>query len=79
MNILETLKNKGVADRQIKEAYCIAQDLKAAGYNEETVLALYESYLKESTVITGKFTIEKLLMTIDSEQAFADFWEDTNA
>ena len=47
--------------------------------NEETVEALYESYLEEGTVIEGEFTTEKLLQAIDPDFAWETFWEETNA
>ena len=53
--------------------------MRAAGYNEETVEALYESYLEEGTVIEGEFTTEKLLQAIDPDFAWEDFWENANA
>lgn len=79
MDIRESLKNKGLTDELICEAIQNAEDLKAAGYNDETVEALYDSYLEEGTRIKGEFTLEKLDMSIDPDDAFADFWEDTNA
>lgn len=79
MDIRESLKAKGLTEALICEAVQNAEDLRAAGYNEETVDALYESYLEEGTVITGEFTLEKLMMAIDPDEAFADFWEETNA
>lgn len=79
MNIREALKVRGITEELIREAEQNAEDLRAAGYNEETVEALCESYLEEGTLIKGEFTIEKLMMAIDPDQAFADFWEETNA
>ena len=49
------------------------------GYNEETVEALYESYLEEGTMIKGEVTLEKLMMAVDPDWAWEDFWENTNA
>ena len=79
LNITETLKERGYSEDIIQEAKQTANALRDAGYNEETVEALYESYLEDGTSIEGEFTIEKLLMAIDPEQAFNDFWEETNA
>ena len=79
MNIREALEARGLNEELIKEAEQDAEDLRAAGYNEDTVKALYESYAGESTVIKGEFTLEKLMMALDPDQAFADFWEETNA
>lgn len=79
LNIREAFERKGLSEETLKEALQNAEDLRAAGYNEETVEALYESYLEEGTVIEGEFTIEKLMMAIDPEQAWTDFWEATNA
>lgn len=79
MNLREALEAYGIKEELIKEAEQDAEALRAAGYNEETVEALCESYLAESTVIEGEFTLEKLIMVIDPDQAFVDFWEATNA
>lgn len=79
MDIREALKARGLTEDLITEAEQNAKDLREAGYNEETIEALYESYLKESTIIKGEFTLEKLMMAIDPDQAFAAFWEETNA
>lgn len=79
MDIREALEARGLTRETINEAIQNAEDLKAAGYNNETVEAMYESYLEESTIINGEFTLEKLMMVIDPDQAFADFWEETNA
>ena len=79
MDIREAFEKRGLSTEIFKEAMQSADDLRAAGYNEETVEALYESYLEEGTVIKGEFTLEKLMMAIDPDEAFADFWEDTNA
>jgi hypothetical protein len=79
LNIREAMQVRGYSEDIIKEALQNAEDLRAAGYNDETVEALYESYLEEGTVIDGNFTIEKLMMAIDPDQAFTDFWEETNA
>ncbi len=79
MNIREALEVRGLTEELIKEAEQAAEDLRAAGYNEETVEALCESYLEEGTLIKGEFTLEKLMMAIDPDQAFAAFWEKTNA
>ena len=35
--------------------------------------------IEEGTVIEGEFTLEKLMMAVDPDQAFVDFWEGTNA
>ena len=78
-NIREALEARGLTEDTIQEAIQNAKDVRAAGYNEDTVKALYESYLEEGTVINGEFTLEKLMMAIDPDQAFADFWEETNA
>lgn len=78
LNIVEALKAK-YNDDTIVEALQNAEDLRAAGYNEETIEALYESYLEEGTVITGEVTLEKLMMAVDPEQAWKEFWENTNA
>ena len=79
MDIKEAFEKRGLSTETIKEAMQNAEDLRMAGYNEETVEALYESYLEEGTVIKGEFTLEKLMMAIDPDEAFAEFWEDTNA
>ena len=79
MNIREAFEKRGLSTETFNEAMQNAEDLRAAGYDEETVDALYESYLEEGTVIEGEFTLEKLMMAIDPDQAFADFWEETNA
>jgi hypothetical protein len=79
MNIREALEVRGLNEELIKEAEQDVEDLRAAGYNEETVEALCESYLKEGTLIKGEFTLEKLMMAIDPDQAFTDFWEEANA
>ena len=78
LNIVEAFKAK-YNDDTIVEALQNAEDLRAAGYNEETIEALYESYLEEGTVITGEVTLEKLMMAVDPEQAWKEFWENTNA
>lgn len=79
LNIKEAMKARGHNENTINEALHNAEDLRAAGYNEETVEALYESYLEEGTVIKGEVTLEKLMMAIDPDQAWEDFWENTNA
>lgn len=79
MNIREAFEARGLNEELIKEAERDIEDIKAAGYNEETVEAIVESYLGESTVIKGEFTLEKLVMAIDPDQAFVEFWEATNA
>jgi hypothetical protein len=79
MNIREALEVRGLTEELIKEAEHNAEALRAAGYNEETVEALCESYLEEGTIIKGEFTLEKLMMAIDEDQAFTEFWEGTNA
>lgn len=79
LNIKEAMKARGYAESIISEALQNADDLRMAGYNEETVEALYESYLEEGTVIKGEVTLEKLMMAIDPDQAWSDFWEETNA
>jgi hypothetical protein len=78
-NIREALEARGFTEEAIREAVQDAEDLRAAGYDEETVEALCESYTEDGTVIKGEFTLEKLMMAIDPDQAFADFWEATNA
>jgi hypothetical protein len=78
-NIREALEAHGLTADTICEAVQDAEDTRAAGYNEDTIKALYESYLEEGTIIKGEFTLEKLMMAIDPDQAFADFWEETNA
>ena len=79
MDIREAFEKRGLSDEILREAMQNAEDLRAAGYNEETVDALYESYLEEGTIIKGEFTLEKLMMAIDPDEAFAEFWEDANA
>ena len=79
MNIKEIFETKGLCAEVITEAIQNAEDLEAAGYNDETIEALCESYLEEGTVIKGEFTLEKLMMAIDPDKAFVEFWEDTNA
>jgi hypothetical protein len=78
-NIREALETHGLTEELIKEAIQDAEDIIAAGYDEETVDALIEAYLGEGTVIEGEFTLEKLMMAIDPDEAFADFWESVNA
>lgn len=78
-SIREALEARGLTEELIKEAEQAAEDLRVAGYNEETVEALCESYLEEGTLIKGEFTLEKLMMAIDPDQAFVAFWEKTNA
>ena len=79
INLREAFEKRGLSDEVLKEAMQNAVDLRAAGYNEETVDALYESYLEEGTVIKGEFSLEKLMMSIDPDEAFIEFWEGTNA
>ena len=79
MDIREAFEKCGLSSEILREAMQSADDLRAAGYNEETVEALYESYLEEGTRIKGEFTLEKLDMSIDPDEAFIDFWEGTNA
>ena len=79
MNIKEAFEKRGLSAEILKEAVQNAEDLRMAGYNEETVEAMCESYLEEGTVITGEFTLEKLMMAIDPDKAFAEFWEEANA
>jgi hypothetical protein len=79
LNIREAFKAKGFDNDTLQEALQNAEDLRAAGYNEETVEALYESYLEEGTVIKGEVTIEKLMMAVDPDFAWKEFWENTNA
>ena len=79
LNIKEAFKSRGIDNKILEEALQNAECIRAAGYNEETVEALYESYLEEGTVIKGEITLEKLMMAVDPDQAWADFWEETNA
>ena len=79
MDIREAFEKCGLTTEVFNEATQLAEELKAAGYNDETVTALYESYLEEGTVIKGEFTLEKLMMAIDPDEAFTKFWEGTNA
>ena len=79
LNINEAFKTRGLSEATLNEALQNAEGLRSAGYNEETVEALYESYLEEGTVITGEVTLEKLMMAVDPDQAWEDFWEKTNA
>ena len=79
LNIKEAFKSRGIDKKILEEALQNAEGIRAAGYNEETVEALYESYLEEGTVIKGEITLEKLMMAVDPDQAWADFWEETNA
>ena len=79
MNIREAFEKRGLTAEVFNEAMQNAEDLKSAGYNDETVEAIYESYLEEGTIIDGEFTLEKLMMAIDPDEAFAEFWEETNA
>lgn len=79
LNIKEAFKSKGLTEETLAEALQNAEDLRAAGYNEETVEALYESYLEEGTVIKGEVTLEKLMMAVDPDQVWEDFWENANA
>jgi hypothetical protein len=78
-NIREALETSGLKEELIRVAVQNAEDIREAGYNEETVEALRESYTVNGPVIEGEFTIEKLMMATDPEQAFADFWEGANA
>ena len=79
MNIREALEKRCLKEELICEAVQNAKDLVEAGYDDNTVKALYESYVGEGSIIEGQFTVEKLMMTADPDQAFVDFWEDTNA
>ena len=79
MNIREVLEARGLNNEIINEAVQNAEDLRTAGYNEETIEALCESYLDEGTIINGEFTLEKLMMVIDPDETFVEFWEGTNA
>jgi hypothetical protein len=79
LNLREAMTARGYTEKDIEEAMLCAEDLRAAGYNEETVEALYESYLEEGTVIKGEVTLEKLMMAIDPDWAWEEFWENTNA
>ena len=79
MNIREALKSRGLTEELICEAECEANELRAAGYGEETLEALFESYADNGTIIQGSFTLEKLMMAVDPDKAFAEFWEDINA
>ena len=79
MALTEAFKARGLTESALEEAIQSAKDLRAAGYNNDTIAALYESYLEEGTTITGKFTLEKLNMAIDPDGTFVEFWEGTNA
>lgn len=79
LNISNAMVSRGYDSQSINEAFMAADGLRESGYNEETVEALFESYLEDGTVIDGSFTIEKLMMAVDPDQAWSDFWEDTNA
>ena len=79
LNIREAFERKGLDVETLEEALQNAEDLRAAGYNEETVEALYESYLEEGTVIEGEVTLEKLMMAVDPDWAWEEFWENTDA
>lgn len=79
LNLREAMTARGYTEKDIEEAMLCAEDLRAAGYNEETVEALYESYLEEGAVIKGEVTLEKLMMAIDPDWAWEEFWENTNA
>ena len=79
MNIRETLEAHGKAKEVIDEALQTVEVFKTAGYNDETINALCEAYTDEGTIIKGEFTLEKLMMAIDEDQAFNEFWEGTNA
>jgi hypothetical protein len=79
MNIREALEARGFDKAVVAEAAENADNLRAAGYNEETIEALYESYAGANVVITGEFTLEKLNMAVDPDKAFTDFWEGVNA
>jgi hypothetical protein len=79
LNLREAMKSRGYIDEEIEGALMNAEDLRAAGYNEETVEALYESYLEDGTIIEGEVTLEKLMMAVDPDWAWEEFWENTNA
>ena len=79
LNLCEAMKARGFTEKDVEEAMLCAEDLRAAGYNEETVEALYETYIGDCTVIKGEVTLEKLMMAIDPDQAWEDFWENVNA
>ncbi len=79
VNIREALEKHSLDKETINEALQNAEDLRAAGYDEETIESLCEAYMGEGTVIEGEFTLEKLMMVVDPDQAFSDFWEETNA
>ena len=79
LNMREAMKSRGYTEEEIEEVFQHADNLRAIGYNEDTVEVLYENYFKESTTIEGDFTLEKLMMAIDPDFAWEDFWENTNA
>ena len=79
LNLREAMKSHGYTEVEIEEAFQHADDLRAIGYGEETLEALYENYFKDPIVIEGEFTTEKLLQAIDPDFAWEDFWENTNA
>ena len=79
LNLREAFKARCLTEKDLEEAMLCAEDLRAAGYNEETVEAMYETYIGDCTVIEGEFTLEKLMMAIDPDSAWETFWEETNA
>ena len=79
LSMREAMKSRGYTEADIEEVFQHAEDLRAIGYEEDTLEALYENYFKENIVIEGEFTTEKLLQAIDPDFAWEDFWENTNA
>ena len=79
LNLRKAMESRGYSKEDIEEVFTHAEDLRSIGYTEDTVESLYENYFKESTKIEGEFTLEKLMMAIDPDFAWEDFWENTNA
>lgn len=79
LNLREAMKSRGYTEEEVDEVFQHADDLHSIGYDEETLEDLYENYFKEDTVIKGEVTLEKLMMAVDPDWAWEEFWENTNA
>jgi hypothetical protein len=79
LNLREAMKSRGYTEEEVDEVFQHADDLHSIGYDEDTLEDLYENYFKEDTVIKGEVTIEKLMMAVDPNWAWEEFWENTNA
>lgn len=78
-NLREALEARGASTEVITEAVDAVEAFKTAGYNDTTINALCEAYLGEGTTIKGEFTLEKLMMSIDEDKVFLEFWEGAHA